>query len=510
MITESRARKRAGPWRLMGWLSATALIAAMAALPMGGATAQPEQSSPEFVNAVAGSSLAQVRVDWSGWVLTSRRIELGQHDGSIEYFPAGFASNEMNVSTSCSGFVASSTGDVVTAGHCVDGQSFDGGKGAIIDAFVAQDTHVDGDPLTPAEQASEASLLRAWAEVEGPDSGSPPDRTVKVTVPSLSGKAQPANVVDVQSFTNGDVALLNVTGLNAPVIPVAKAAPESGTNIVAAGFAGNVNDVVDANTAPSYNPGSVSGTRTVNGTPFTQISARTSFGMSGGPVLDMQGQVAGTISWGPDTSVDFMTAVSSVQSILKSNGVDNSLGEADQAFRQGLTYYYESRYHDAVAQFDKALALQPGWKMITGYKQKAIANYPNDVNPPGLPIWAWVAIGAGALLLVGAGVLGVFLMRRRRARPSAGAPAAPPVAVPPQPGMQTGPSAQTIPSPPASEMPPPATTAPLTQTPGGTTAPGQDHVFCSNCGARHDPAAHYCDKCGQPLPAAMPAEHGTG
>jgi serine protease Do len=404
----------------------------------------------------------------------------------------------------------------VTAGHCVDANSFAGGKGAILEAHVEgwNDYWVSefGYPLNGRQMARLRNTLRANATVEGYDAGSPPDRTVTVRVPSLSGKSYPASVSDVQSFNDGDVALLQATGLEAPILTVADAAPESGDSVVAAGFAGGVAEVVDARTPPSFNEGSVSGTETVNGTPFTQISARTSAGMSGGPVLNMDGDVVGTVSWAPvdsDTSADFMTARDSLHSILSSNGVDTTLTPANEAYRQGLTYYSESRYHDAVAAFDEALALQPEWGMVSEHRQDAVANYPSDVNPPGLATWIYIV--AGGVGLAAAAALGVVLMRRRRARPSEEAPAVAPTGIPPQPAMETTAPAPER-SPGVGRAEPPATPV----TPVGRAAPGavataepstQTQLFCPNCGARHEATAHYCEKCGQPFAIAMPEEH---
>jgi predicted amidophosphoribosyltransferase len=59
-------------------------------------------------------------------------------------------------------------------------------------------------------------------------------------------------------------------------------------------------------------------------------------------------------------------------------------------------------------------------------------------------------------------------------------------------------------------MVPAATTAPtapaVTLPPPGTAAVPSGHGFCSNCGAEHDVAAHYCEACGQPFAAALEDE----
>lgn len=514
----SWAASRTRPLRHLRWLAAGAMVAGISALPStpGAAAQQPEDTGLQRVNAIVSASLAHVQTTWKGWLVVDRNVSLwnGWYESPGVYGP-------WTVTTTCSGFVASSDGAVMTAGHCVDANGMAGGKGAILSAAVADITSV------PWQQSIAYSALAANADIEGLNSGAPPDRTVKVTVPALSMKTRPASVQDVQPFNDGDVALLTVTGLDAPALPVADTQPASGVGVVAAGYSGAVMQIVDSDTPPTFNDGSVSGTETVNGTPFTSISARTSPGMSGGPVVDMDGNVVGTVSWAPTdakASSDFMTTVGSLHAILSGNGIDNTLGDAEQAYRDGLTAFYESRYHDAVTSFDAALALEPSWKMVTKFRQQAVAKYPEDVAPPetgttgggggggdnGVPTWVWYA-GGGGIVVVVAGLAGLLLvMRRRRARPTAataappvppGMPPAPPTAMPAPPMAAPRMAAPPVPPPMA---PPPGAAAPA-PAPAGASATG--HVFCPNCGKKHDAHAHYCEDCGQPFAAAMPEQH---
>jgi hypothetical protein len=500
----------------------------MAVLPAAApAATQADDTGLQYVNAVADASLVHLKVKWNGWVAIPRDTFLWGTSADYWTMPEGIY-GPYAVTTTCSGFVASATGDVVTAGHCVDDETYDGGKNVILSAFVTEIGQSTG--ASQAQMAEGMANLRANADVEGLDAGSPPDREVRITVPALSRRGFPASVVDVQPFRDGDVALLSVTGLEAPVLPVAETTPDSGVSVVAAGFAGGVAEIVDSESPPTFNPGTISGTETVNGTPFTSISARTSPGMSGGPVLNMDGEVVGTVSWSQtseaDRSSDFIGAAASINSILAGNGVDNTLGAADLAYREGLSAFYESRYHDAVVKFDEAQALQPGWRFISEVRQDAVTNYPNDVAPPeveseatteteteteaegggGVPTWVYI-LGGGAVLVMGAGgALGALLVRRRRhAPPRTTGPAPLPVAPVP-----IGPATASVPeaAPTAPAATEPAVTAPAVPAPAGA-APPTGHGFCSNCGAEHDLAAHYCEACGQPFAAALPTDHHT-
>lgn len=472
---------------MLAWLGATTL-AALAALPA--ATAMPAASAAavtpgngaRFADAVAEASIVYVQTSWRGWMVVPHDVTVSKSTG--EYVPQGYY-GPYKGTTTCSGFVASSSGDIVTAGHCVDSDSVDfGGKGVVLAQAMADFTHPNGKPWSASAQAANAEILREVVDVEGEDSGSPPDRTVQVTVPSLSQRPQPANVVDVQPFTQGDVALLQATGVRVPLLPVAHGEAENGQRIIAAGYPGSVAGTVDSSAAPSFREGSISGTQTVNGTPFTEVSSATSPGMSGGPVLDLSGRVVGTVSWAPTadpSSADFIADAGSVRSLLSGNGVQNTLGTGDRAFRQGLAYYFAREYHNAVDQFDRAKALRPGLELITEFRRKAVARYPFDVAPPssGPPWWALGAGVAVVVLALGAGLTTWLLVRRHGHKQAATVPAGQPV-VPhqPQPGRPTAGTAQ----------------AP----PAGSTVAG----FCPSCGTPHAGDARFCASCGQSLQAA--------
>ena len=113
------------------------------------------------------------------------------------------------------------------------------------------------------------------------------------------GKALPARVVKFQTFTNGDGALLKVDQSNLPALPMISGAPDIGARIVAVGFPGSVDKVTDPDLEPSYKEGSIGSKSSENEglTSVYEISAATSGGMSGGPVVNTKGEVLGFVDF---------------------------------------------------------------------------------------------------------------------------------------------------------------------------------------------------------------------
>jgi serine protease Do len=431
-------------------LAASALAMLVLVAPGTGAAATPPVSPQAKAEAITAPSVVYVTTKWKGWVrLTSGHL--------LSRYP-------FYVSTTCSGFAASPDGYVVTAGHCVDDRSSDGGKGLLIKQALIE--LVQAHRLTLAE--ARALLQHAYMNwrVEGTQSGSPPDRVVDVyrTV-AASGVpvSQPlqASVLSFSSLRTGDVALLKVVPPTPmAALAVAAQSPDNGTEVVSAGYPGSVAQVTDPKLMPSFKEGSTSSAQTLNGVPFIEVSAAASPGMSGGPTVNLDGQVVGTVSFGPSgesQAFNFITDTSTVRALLARNGVPITLSAADQAYRAGLTDYYAGHYHDAVAEFDKVLAVEPGQATAQQYRAKAIANYPNEAS--GTSPWLYVGIGAGALVLI-AVVIVVALMISRRHR-------APPAQAPPS------------------------------AAPSPESSPAADQVACPNCGTPHPRDAHFCASCGR-------------
>ncbi|HEY5108091.1 MAG TPA: trypsin-like peptidase domain-containing protein [Acidimicrobiales bacterium] len=472
----------------------------------------PTASPTQLAEAIASPSVVNVGVHWKGYVDFPSSLDL---PGGVTYTHDGWI-GPFEVDTSCSGFIANSNGYVVTAGHCIDDQSMtSGGKADVIDAFISE--YKSKWSYTSEEVAALRQVIENTGKVEGTESGSPPERTVTVYTTGMSGgsSGQVANAVDFKTQADGDVALLKVeTSSELPVVAVATTTPPTGTPIVLAGFAGSVSGVVDANQRPSFKDGETSSQQTVNGVPFTEVSAAATAGMSGGPAVDTQGQVVGTISFKPGGETqqfNFITATSTVRSLLARNGVSNRLGAPDTAYRQGLTAFYGRHYHDAVNGFNQVLAVEPNNVSAQQYKQLSIENYPNEISSGNAALY--IGIAAGAAVIIGIGVVLFLLWRRRNAASKTpavsgdghvGAEVHPPVA-PPAATMSA------IPLNGVGGAPPQWSESDGDGAAGdgaGAEAPGvralaeasdADEVYCPSCGHPHDQDTRFCVKCGTNL-----------
>lgn len=314
---------------------------------------------------------------------------------------------------SCTGFTVGSDGWIATAGHCVD------------PAIMADQARVMAAESYAEDYGADANAvyaeLQSWVFVDGTGSAAP---GITVTaLPATSGPGatpMPAKVVDYQPFTNGDTALLKVEGQNMLTVEVAQGGPAAtGTPVMSIGYPGVRDRAMDASLTPTWKEGSVSSQQTREGIAYTEITAEMGKGMSGGPTVNQQGQVVGINSMGiadKGNSFNFVAPSSRLAEMMARNGVPTVPSAVDAAYRTGMDLYYQGYYSDAVEEFDKVLALAPGNKAAVDYKNKAVRAH-DQFGDTGLGLLGWGLIGGGALLVlvVGGGVVGLVVRRKRTA-----------------------------------------------------------------------------------------------
>jgi hypothetical protein len=470
----------------------------------------------------------------------------------IETFWAGFVYDEDGVyfndgnafefSTSCTGFVVNPAGAIMTAGHCVDDSASFGGIKRDLIEIAAQEASDEGtyEGAPSVDELFEFGLAN-WT-VEGPAKGSPVQREVfvqrgRAQSGERTGEALPARVVDFRSAESGDVALLKVEASDLPSVLVSDVNElEIGTPLLSVGYPGLTEGAVDESLEPTNKDGKVSAKKTQGSYPVYEVSAAIASGMSGGPTVDMQGEVIGVNSFGIGDSeaFNFIVPAGNIREIMARNGIKNELGRIDTIYREGLTSFYAGRYTPAIESFDRVLDLDPGHQQAQEYRQDAAKERASggEVGDSKFPVVP-VAIAAVVVL----GLIGAFVVMKGRKKPQGELPAAgatagpayqaassapaydapqaptaetpastpvPPAPVSPPPTSQTpapSPSPVSPPSPAAAATPAaaPASSAATPAASEGATS-GQDAdkpKFCPNCGtARATETTQFCGNCG--------------
>jgi len=456
----------------------------------------PKPTDEQRAAALARPAVVYLETAYSGYVFD----ETGGlfNDGNPYQFTA-----------TCTGFVVNPDGYIATAGHCVD-VGPEGARRELIAVVVTE--IVAADPTIPVDEMTKFALLNY--KTEGANPGTPIDRKVTVTTGagtgnSLQGTTVTAEVVDLQSFNEGDVALLKIPTTDLQSVELAPDADvQQGTPVLSIGYPGNREAVIDPSLEPTFKDGQISSRTTTGAVPVYEVSAAVSPGMSGGPTVGMDGRVVGINSFGASEreAFNFIATAARLSDLLDRNNVTAELGPVDLIYREGLELYYEGEYSDAIAKFDEALGLSPDFRQAQEFKTNAVRAR-IEFGDAGIdPIWYFV--GGGAALLIGGIVLVVVLFRRGRGRgptpPAFGVPQFAQGASTGYPGSAPwgGPSAgmggpqapagSGFPATPAGGYPMP--TADASEGSSGITPTITKD--CSRCGTPQATTARFCSSCG--------------
>lgn len=404
--------------------------------------------------------------------------------------------NPYEMGAACSGFVVNPDGWVATAGHCVDS-----GPEGFRDDFIQQ-AALEASANRPGVSAEEFYNFGVmnW-RVEGFTPGSPLDVQIGVH-PGGDPKADPlpARVVDFRPLGKGDVALVKVEADDMPSTDlVTDPDVQIGDRVMAVGYPASTDLVTDRSAEPSNKEGAISSKKTQGSVPVYEISAAVSPGMSGGPTVDTEGKVLGVNSFtiaGESQPFNFIAPSSGLTELLGRNGVDSALGPVDTTYRDGLTALYAGRYTDAIADFDKVLALAPEHAKAPELKTDAtqLRDKFGDWGVPTSDQQLWYLIGGGVLAAMAATGLTLLLVRRRR-RPATVPTAPQPGVVPHTDAADEALTMLAVPHATSSAEP---AQAGAEATAGVATLdrPTAPSRYCAACGAKAASNDRFCRGCG--------------
>ncbi|TDL00476.1 trypsin-like serine protease [Mycobacterium paragordonae] len=406
---------------------------------------------------------------------------------TLSFFGEG--SNAPFVTTwNCTGFVVNPDGWVATAGHCADP---DTAKEQILKRAVSEyqaqypDAPVSQDPLATLE------WLAKNARVEGvvPGTGPQLNLTLIYGTGTKIAEKMPASVVDFKPLGKGDVALLKVDKHNLPSSELTTdSAVSIGTPVLTVGYAEPTARLTGRSLDPTNKSGKVSRKSNVKSSPVYEIDAAVAEGMSGGPTVDLSGKVIGVNSFGPagePQPFNFIAPSDTLATMMAAKAVKGTLGPADQAYRRGLSHYYEGRYSDAITDFDLALTLSPDYPGAADLKTSAanLRQQYGDVSVFERSNLLWyIAAGALLVLLVGGWVTLLVVRNRRQRRAETETETETEAAEAAEPVPDDDDSAGTVRS---LGLVPPA-------------GPDEPH-FCANCGAQHHHTEKFCPNCGKKI-----------
>ncbi|MFI9816542.1 S1 family peptidase [Saccharothrix variisporea] len=431
--------------------------AVLALAPNLVASAAP--SSPEErAAALARPGIVFISVTWHGWVRDKRT-------GEVFGGTAGY-----EVKTACTGAIVTPDGHIATASHCVHTGPL-GGGGALIASAVADLTKVG----RVKDEAKAQRDLAEHGQAEGASPDSPIERAIQVERAEVKGSEQvrdiaPATVVDLVAPEDGDIAVLKVPREHLPAVPVRADQTPVGTPILAIGYPGSTSGAVDPSLEPSSKNGQISAKRTQQGRPFYEFSAAATHGMSGGPVVDMDGGIVGLVSQGsPGETQSFNLAASAqtLAEVLQGKEITAAIGDHDRDYRTGLDKYFEGDYDSAVEYFDAVLAGSPGHQQAAEYRKLAADKGGKPGGAPTLLI-VFAFLCAGIAIATATAGTAVLLTRRKRLA----AASVPALVFTPTPSGGIPVPAQGFPVTPSGGMPVPALGFPVTPAGGFASGPG--------------------------------------
>lgn len=217
-----------------------------------------------------------------------------------------------------------------------------------------------------------------------------------------------------------DVSIIKIEVKNAPILRLGDSDKvQLQDHITVFGYPAaadtSQSETLDAKSAleASITDGKVSAKKNAaDGAPVLQVSAPSTHGNSGGPVLNDRSEVIGLLTFRGDmvngqevSGFAFVVPSSTMMEFVKQVGVANEPGLADRRYREGLELYWQGYYSRAITKFEEVKRLFPQHsetERLIRDSQQAIAEGKERMG-----FFGWFVIlavvGGGFLLFLGVG-----------------------------------------------------------------------------------------------------------
>jgi serine protease Do len=242
-------------------------------------------------------------------------------------------------------------------------------------------------------------------------------------------EGKPVEVISVgEGYPGKDVAVLKIDGqTDLPTLPIGVDTDvQEGETLYVAGYPAASTFFSglskDSEVQPSVTQGPLTAKRSnESGTPIFQTQAPASPGNSGGPVLDKQGHVIGILvaSAVDDKGValegqEFVVPISVITEKLNQSNIKPRTSPITVAYSEALGNYYQKYYKRALPQFQHVKNLYGAHPYVAKYISDTQAAIDAGKDETPTPIWMYVMIGGGVVLVLLLAVLVAMLVRRCR------------------------------------------------------------------------------------------------
>ncbi len=289
-----------------------------------------------------------------------------------------------------------------------------------------------------------------------------------------------------------DISIIKIEVKNAPVLKIGDSDKvQLQDHITVLGYPGAADtDLLAAKSAleASITDGKVSAKKNAqDGSPILQVSAPSTHGNSGGPVLNDNGEIVGLLTFRGDTvngqevqGFNFVVASSTLKEFVKQAGATNEEGLVDKRYREGLELYWKEYYKPALEKFEEVRRLFPQHSEVTKLITVTQQSISEGKDKSGTSWVLLLILGVVGILVIGGGVAAVLLLKKKKAPAVAGSqPYAPrpPQFQPQQPFQPQPPQGQRPPMqqpmPPQFQQPMPAGSQPARTVILSSQSPGQ-------------------------------------